>query len=366
MAGNIAPEAAAAVRYTVLKLRLHPTPEQAALMEQTFGCCRYLWNRMLADAGEFYAATDLQYIPAPARYKKDAPFLRAVDSQALCAVHQDLRQAFLDFFRRPDHFRRPKFKRKKSGRDSFTTPCRRLPSGPTVYLTEEGVRLPKLGVVRAVFHRRPLRGWSLRSVTVTRTRSGKYFASLACSYEARIPRRPAPSAENTLGLPALPDPPGLERSRAKLARARRKLSRMERGSRNYEAQLQKLRLLYERAANQRRDFIHKESRRIANAWDAVCLRDDPLDEMALGEGSGFGMFRELLRYKLERQGKPLILVDRYTPTTRTCSACGQALDSVPSRTWACPGCGAVHDREVNAAKNIKLEGLAHLPTAGPA
>ena len=181
MAGNIAPEAAAAVRYTVLTLRLHPTPEQAALMEQTFGCCRYLWNRMLADAGEFYAATDLQYIPAPARYKKDAPFLRAVDSQALCAVHQDLRQAFLDFFRRPDHFRRPKFKRKKSGRDSFTTPCRRLPSGPTVYLTEEGVRLPKLGVVRAVFHRRPLRGWSLRSVTVTRTRSGKYFASLACS-----------------------------------------------------------------------------------------------------------------------------------------------------------------------------------------
>ena len=297
MAGHIAPEAAAAVRYTVLKLRLHPTPEQAALMEQTFGCCRYLWNRMLADAGEFYAATDLQYIPAPARYKKDAPFLRAVDSQALCAVHQDLRQAFLDFFRRPDHFRRPKFKRKKSGRDSFTTPCRRLPSGPTVYLTEEGVRLPKLGVVRAVFHRRPLQGWSLRSVTVTRTRSGKYFASLACSYEARIPRRPAPTAENTLGLPALPDPPGLERSRAKLARARKKLSRMERGSRNYEAQLQKLRLLYERAASQRRDFIHKESRRIANAWEAVCL------------GAGTGLLEECLRYKLEEQGKRLIVVN---------------------------------------------------------
>ena len=141
---------------------------------------------------------------------------------------------------------------------------------------------------------------------------------------------------------------------------------MEPGSKNYQEAVQKYRLIHERIANQRRDFLHKESRRIANAWDAVCLRDDPLDEMALGEGSGFGMFRELLRYKLERQGKPLILVDRYTPTTRTCSACGQALDSVPSRTWACPGCGAVHDREVNAAKNIKLEGLAHLPTAGPA
>ena len=294
MAGNIAPEAAAAVRYTVLKLRLHPTPEQAALMEQTFGCCRYLWNRMLADAGEFYAATDLQYIPAPARYKKDAPFLRAVDSQALCAVHQDLRQAFLDFFRRPDHFRRPRFKRKKSGRDSFTTPCRRLPSGPTVYLTEEGVRLPKLGVVRAVFHRRPLQGWSLRSVTVTRTRSGKYFASLACSYEARIPR--ALSVEEIEGF---------VRDFGQAARRAREAGfdavllhacTGKRGSRHYEAQLQKLRLLHERAANQRRDFIHKESRRIANAWEAVCL------------GAGTGLLEECLRYKLEEQGKRVIVV----------------------------------------------------------
>ena len=112
-----------------------------------------------------------------------------------------------------------------------------------------------------------------------------------------FPGGPPPSAENTLGLPALPDPPGLERSRAKLARARRKLSRMERGSRNYEAQLQKLRLLYERAANQRRDFIHKESRRIANAWEAVCL------------GAGTGLLEECLRYKLEEQGKRLIVVN---------------------------------------------------------
>ncbi|MDE7221372.1 MAG: transposase [Oscillospiraceae bacterium] len=286
-------------RYTVLKLRLHPTLEQAALIEKTFGCCRYLWNRMLADVREFYAATDLQYIPTPAHYKKEAPFLREVDSQALCAAHQSLRRAYLDYFRDPADFRRPKFRRKKSGRDSFTTPCRQLPSGPTVYLTDEGVRLPKLGVVRAVFHRRPLHGWSLRSAAVSKTRSGKYFIALTFSYEAKVPQRPAPTAENTLGLLTPPGlPPGTEQYREKLVRMQKKLSRMQRGSRNYEKQLRKLRLLHEHAANRRRDFIHKESRRIANAWEAVCVG---------AAAPGSGLFRECLRYKLEQQGKRLLL-----------------------------------------------------------
>ena len=80
-------------QYTVLKLRLYPSPEQAALIEKTFGCCRYLWNKMLSDVQEFYAATDLQYIPTPARYKKEAPFLKEVDSQALCTVHQNLKNS---------------------------------------------------------------------------------------------------------------------------------------------------------------------------------------------------------------------------------------------------------------------------------
>ena len=239
--------------------------------------------------------------------------------------------------------------------------------------------MTKAGIVKAKFPRRPQNGWRLKRITVEKTRTGKYYCCILYQYTVQRPAAAIPTPETTLGLKHSPlhfsvddagrmaDPPRwLSQSQEKLGRIQKKLSRMEPGSKNYQEAVQKYRLIHERIANQRRDFIHKESRQIANAWDAVCLRDDPLDEMALGEGSGFGMFREMLRYKLERQGKPLILVDRYTPTTRTCSACGQALDSVPSRTWVCPGCGAVHDREVNAAKNIKSEGLAHLPTAGPA
>ena len=141
---------------------------------------------------------------------------------------------------------------------------------------------------------------------------------------------------------------------------------MEPGSKNYRETVQKLRKIHEHIANQRRDYIHKESRRLADQWDAVCVREDDLQELTrkITRGStvdaGFGRFRECLRYKLERQGKQLLTVDRYTPTTRTCSVCGAIRGEVRERTWTCPECGAVHDREVNAAKNIKAEGLAQI------
>ena len=143
-------------RYTVLKVPAYPTPEQAELMEKTFGCCRYLWNQMLSDVQEFYAATDIHYIPTPARYKKEAPFLKEVDSQALCAVHQSLRKAYLDFFRNPKAFQYPKPKTKKARKDSFTVYCRPYHTGPSLRLTSAGLQMPKLGLLRVKLYRKPL------------------------------------------------------------------------------------------------------------------------------------------------------------------------------------------------------------------
>ena len=126
-------------------------------------------------------------------------------------------------------------------------------------------------------------------------------------------------------------------------------------------------LLHEHIANQRKDFIHKESRRIANAWDAVCVREDDLRDLAgiavqeNPAGIGFGAFRECLRYKLAHQGKQLLVVDRYFPSTRLCGQCGRVSAegiSPKLRTWVCPACGARLSREVNAAQNIKAQGLA--------
>ena len=143
---------------------------------------------------------------------------------------------------------------------------------------------------------------------------------------------------------------------------------MERGSKNYEKQLQKLRLLHERIANQRLDFIHKESRRIANAWDAVCVRDADLTELSRklkGTNvldSGFGRFRECLKYKLERQGKAYLVLDRYAPAAKTCRQCGAVNGTLglQEKTWTCPHCGALISREVNTAQNIRDMGFAGL------
>ena len=368
------------IQYSTIKARLNPTPAQAGLFENTFGCCRYIWNRMLADQQRFYIETGTHFIPTPAKYKKEAPFLKEVDNQALTQEHNKLSQAFRVFFKNPEHFGYPRFKRKKDDRDSFTACNHEFESGPTIYITKDGIRMTKAGIVRAKFPRRPRNGWKLKRITVEKTRSGKYYAYILYEYAVKKPEPVIPTETTTAGLKysmshfyvadngEMADAPHwLKESQEKLARMQKRLSRMEPGSKNYQEAVQKYRLLHEHIANQRRDFIHKESRRIANAWDAVCVRGDDLAELSRNPScgnamkQGYGAFRERLRYKLERQGKTLIVVDRYAPTSRTCSECGTVLDSAVSykrRFWTCPKCGAVHDREVNAARNIKAEGLA--------
>ena len=365
--------------YTTIKARLYPTPEQAELFEKTFGCCRYLWNQMLSDEQRFYSETGTHFIPTPAKYKAGAPFLKEVDNQALIQEHNKLSQAFRVFFKDPEHFGYPRFKRKKNARDSFTASNHVFDSGPTIYLTDDGIRMTKAGIVKAVFPRRPRNGWKLRRITVSRTPTGKYFCSILFQYPAKTPEMVRPTPERTIGLKysmahfyvadngAIPDPPHwLRASLEKLGKLQQKIARMVPGSRNYEEAVQKYRLLHEHIANQREDFIHKEARRIANAWDAVCVRDDSLLEinqaikLANGLEPGFGMFRTCLAYKLERQGKSLLVVDRYTPTSSQCSSCGYQMPegvSYRQKSWTCPACGAVHQREVNAAQNIKEAGL---------
>ena len=367
------------IQYNTIKVPLYPTPEQEALFQKTFGCCRYIWNRMLADHEEFYYAADKHFIPTPAKYKKEVPFLREVDNQALIQEHNKLSQAFRNFFRNPAAFGYPRFKRKKDGRDRFTACNHVMGESATIYITQNAVRMTKAGLVRAKFPRRPRSGWRLTRITVERTKTGRYYGCLLFACPVHKPEPVEPTAERTIGLKysvthfyvtdggAAADPPRwLKQSQEKLAAIQQKLSRLQPGSRNYQEQVQTYRLLHERIANQRRDFLHKESRRIANAWDAVCIRDDSLRAIAgaLGGGaalnSGFGMFREMLRYKLERQGKQLLEVDRFTPTTKVCSACGAVNESIPPKAqrWICPVCGAEHRRGVNAAVNIKAKGLA--------
>lgn len=188
------------IQYTTLKVRLYPNEAQAELFEKTFGCCRYIWNRMLADQQRFYLETDKHFIPTPAKYKKEAPFLKEVDNQALIQEHNKLSQAFRVFFKSPKHFGCPNYKKKKTDRDSFTACNHVFESGPTIYATQDGIRMTKAGIVRARFSRCPQAWWKLRRVTVEKTKSGKYYCYILYEYEVKAPEPVIPTPETTIGL----------------------------------------------------------------------------------------------------------------------------------------------------------------------
>lgn len=375
------------VQYNTIKVRLYPTPGQEELFQKTFGCCRYIWNQMLSDHERFYFETDAHFIPTPAKYKKEALFLKEVDNQALIQEYNRLSQAFRNFFRNPSAFGYPRFKRKKDDRDSFSACNHVMGNSATIYITKDAVRMTKAGLIRAKFPRRPRSGWKLTRVTVERTKTGKYYGYLLFACPVREPEPVKPAEERTIGLKysvshfyvtddgtAAAPPRWLRQTQEKVAAIQKRLCRLEPGSKNYQELVQRYRLLHEHIANQRRDFLHKESRRIANAWDAVCIREDSLKAISEKLGgpdvrdTGFGMFREMLRYKLERQGKQLLEVDRFTPTTKVCSACGAVNENLSpkARRWVCPVCGAKHGRGVNAAVNIKKRGLAQCPETADA
>ena len=246
-----------------------------------------------------------------------------MDSLALCNAQLALKKAFKHFFKNPGHFGHPKFKTKKKAKKSYTTNCQYHVSGPTAYTAKDAIRLPKLGLVKAKLYRNTHDNWVLKSATISETKSGRIFCALLYEFDAPVPKEVLPTLENSIGLDyssplfyvdhenRSPDKPRWFReSEAKLAHEQRLLSHMKYGSKNYIRQLRKIEVLQERTANQRKDFAHKESRRIANAYGAVCVEDLDLQAMAqslnLGKSTndnGFGMFREFLKYKLEEQGK---------------------------------------------------------------
>ena len=370
-----------------VKVELYPTDEQRILIHKTFGCVRAVWNDMLGDEQEFYAAAEKHFIPTPAKYKKKRPYLSEVDSLALCNTQLALKKAFKRFFENPGHFRHPKFKTKKKAKKSYTTNCQYLKSGPTVFTTKNAVRLPKLGLVKANLYRQVSDGCDLRrrscgvlkSATISETKSGRIFCALLYEFDVPAPKEVLPTLENSIGLDyssplfyvdhenRSPDKPRWFReSEAKLAHEQRMLSHMKYGSKNYIRQLRKIEVLQERIANQRKDFAHKESRRIANAYGAVCVEDLDLQAMAqslnlgkLTNDNGFGMFREFLKYKLEEQGKHLIKVDKWYPSSKTCHYCGGYYKDLQlgEEEWICPHCGKHILRNQNAGINIRREGI---------
>ncbi len=342
------------------------------MLARTFGCVRFIYNRMLSDKIKYYEETKQKLNNTPAQYKKEFEWLKEVDSLALANAQMNLQAAYNNFFRSPK-VGFPKFKSKKSNRRSYTTNC----VNGNILIENGYIKLPKVGLVKLKQHRLIPSGYKLKSVTVSQTPGGKYYVSVLFAYENQVQQI---EPQTFIGLDfsmheLYKDSNGSEpqypryyrQAEKKLRRGQRKLSLMRKGSKNRDKQRIRVAKMHEKVANQRKDFLHKQSRQIANAYDCVCIENLDMKAMAQSlnfgkpvSDNGWGMFITFLQYKLTNIGKRLVRVDKFFASSQICSCCGYkntAAKNLSIRAWDCPGCGAHHDRDVNAAINIRNKGM---------
>lgn len=367
-----------------IKYRAYPTTEQSVMFAKIFGCCRKVYNLMLSDKIESYKSTGKFVTVTPAKYKKDYPYLREVDSLALANKQMDLQEAFRNTFSKSRKKKNgfPKFKSAKHSRKSYTTNNQK---GTVAIIDNKCIKLPKIGKVKAVIHRVPDDSWTIKSATVSQESDGKYYISVLFEFENTVNPYVADKT-NAIGLDYASD--GLyvdsngntgtnhkyyRESHNKLAKAQRKLSRMQGSkkhevkSNNYIKQLRKVNKIHRHIANQRLDNLHKISTEIANQYDVVCVESLNMKAMSnkgFGNGkatldNGYGMLLSMLEYKLSDRNKYLIKVDKWFPSSQICHCCGMLhpeMKNLAIRKMTC-NCGLTISRDQNAAINILKEGL---------
>lgn len=347
------------------KFRIYPTKEQELLFNKTFGCCRFIWNKMLEDKIKFYEKEKKPLYTTPARYKSVFPFLEEVDSLALANIQLQLEQAYRNFFKNKA-IGFPKWKSKKCSKNTYKT--------NHVHLDNKLI-LPKIGSVKIKLHRQIPNAHKIKAATICQEPSGKYFVSILCEYEHKQIEK---ELQTAVGLDfsmkelfvasdgSVGNYPRFFRcAQEELGKRQRQLSRKKKGSNNRKRFAVKVAKIHEKIRNQRSDFLHKLSYRITNDYDIVCVEDLNMKGLAQAlnfgksvSDNGWGIFTNQLAYKLFDRGGKLIKIDKYFPSTKTCSHCGNIKDiSLAERTYACEKCGLVIDRDYNSAINIQREGI---------
>lgn len=367
------------------KYRIYPNSEQQTQFAKTFGCVRFVYNKCLDEqkrryaAGEKHASRFELSSYNTRTLKAEYPFLREVDKFALSNAAFHLCDAYDRMFARQGGH--PNYKSKHKSRASYTTNF----TNGNIDVLNEGIKLPKVGVVKAKMHRVAPDTWRLKSAAVSQDSDGRYYVSVLYEYDAVVQELPV-SEDTALGLDFKVSglyadsngdfadmPKWYKDSSAKLARKQRRLKHKKIGSNNYRKAQKKVAKLHKHVSNQRNDFLHKKSAAIAKQYDTVCIEDISVKQLVSERtfrnyrksvlDNGWCKFTAMLDYKLRDKGDRLVKVDKHFSSSRLCSVCGELNPEVTDdrmRRWACPHCGATHDRDVNAAINIKREGLRML------
>jgi putative transposase len=363
---------------TAYRCRAYPDPAQQAVLNRTFGCVRVVWNRTLAERHERYATgrkatsyAETDRALTAMKKDPDLAFLSEVSSVPLQQTLRHQHEAFAAFFAKRARY--PRFKSRRARQSAHYTRSAFTMRGGELRLAKTNGPLkfvwswPEVGVTAL----------NPTMVVVSREPDGRWYVCFAI--DTGLPE-PLPETGRAVGVDLgirdfavtsdgdkIANPRHLERKARGLARYQRRLARCQRGSPNRAKAKAKLARAHRKVRDTRRDFVHRVSTGLVRGYDAIVIEDLAVTNMVRSRhlarvisDCGWGEFRRQLEYKCQRYGRRLVVIDRWYPSTKTCSACGHLLGelSLCTRTWQCPSCGARHDRDVNAAKNILAAGQA--------
>jgi putative transposase len=362
--------------YKAFKYELQPNENQKVQLNGAIGSCRLVYNLALEtknaayQSGKIYSCFDL--IKQLPELKRANPWLKETPANALQQAISNLDNAFTNFFKGRASF--PKFK-KKSGRQSF-----RIPKGIKIDFDNQMVKLPNFGKIKLSISRKFC--GTIRQATVSKTPTNRYFISILV--ETGEPKaKLAPIKEETsigidLGIKhfatlsdgrKIDNPKNLIKAQKKLRIAQRSLSRKKKGSKRREKQRLIVAKIYEKVANQRKDFQHKLSTEIVNRYDTICIENlniagiikNPKLAKNISDAS-WGSFETMLKYKADWYGKNILQIGRFEPSSKMC-VCGVINNDlkISDRDWTCKSCNTTHDRDILAANNIKKFGLRTPP-----
>ena len=354
------------------QFRFYPTPAQIALLAQFFGAARWVWNAALAWRSHWYKAlgesvTGVDFSRELTWLKKldSLAWLAAVPSTVFTQVLRDQDSAFSNFFAKRARY--PRFKKHREAASIRFQLDQRVVMN--AYRAGEFLKLPGLGLLDVRWSRIP--GGVPKMVTIRRDAAGRYFVS----FMVEEATQQAPDSTKSVGIDVgLKDviitsagqksgnPRYLRRYQRRLKMAQRRLSRKQKGSNRWHRQKHRVARIHARISDSRKDFLHKQTTALVRDHGVIAIEDLNVKGLARTRlaksmnDAALGKLRRQIEYKCQWHGRVLLVADRFAPTSKTCSSCGTVQAEMPLRIrdWTCPDCGAVHDRDVNAAVNVLM------------